>query len=136
MNIRWMSDRRVNNVRARGFWKTAIYDGVLKFGIGGVLLLTFLGLLWNGSETFAMPWWRRGCIATFSGGFVWGTALWLLAISPLRMRELAHWSLALTILGGGGVYLFWKLDIVTAVTIVGAATAYVLLLIIRENKKV
>jgi hypothetical protein len=130
-----MSDKSAHDLLAEGFWKATLYRGVLKFGIPGVLLLTVLGLIWNGTQTFELAWWREASIGFLLGGFVWGAALWLIAKSPLLVREALNWSLTLAILVGGGIYLFMKLDWISAITVLVLVASYFLVLFLRENTR-
>ena len=106
MNFQWMSDELAQKRLAEGFWKCAFYRGVLKFGISGVLILTLLGLIWNGMQTFEMAWWKKGSIGFLLGGFVWGAALWSVARVPQRSREILHWALAFTVVVAVGIYFY------------------------------
>jgi hypothetical protein len=130
-----MSDKSTQELLAQGFWRTALYRGILKFGIPGVLLLTVLGLIWNGDQTFEMAWWREGSVGFLLGGFIWGAALWLIARSPLLVRETLNWSLMLAILVSGGIYLFAKLDWISALTILVVVVLYLSVLFLRENTR-
>lgn len=89
-----MPDHRAQKILSRGFWKGSFYIGILRFGIPAAVLLTVIGLMWNGTQTFELAWWRKGTVGFLLGGFVWFASLWLVARLPLLFREVICWGLA------------------------------------------
>jgi len=132
--FRWMSEKSAQTLLAEGFWGAAVYRGIIKFAIPGIFLLTMVGLLWSGVQTFDMDWWRRGSIGLLGGGFIGGAILWLIASAPQRVRQILNWCLAIALFGGGAIYLFAKLDWVSALVILVAMAIYVVVLLVRENR--
>lgn len=131
----WMSEKSAQTLLAEGFWGAALHRGVIKFGVPGVLLLTIVGFLWSGVQTFEMEWWRRGSIGLLGGGFMGGAILWVIAKVPQRVRQVLNWCLAIALFGSGGVYLFLKLDWISALMILVAVAIYVVVLLVRENRR-
>jgi len=90
----WMSDESAQKLLSNGFWRNTLYLGLARFGVFGVVVLTAVGFIWNGAQTFDMAWWRQGSVGFLVGGFIWAAVLWLIAKLPLRVREVICWTLA------------------------------------------
>ena len=92
-----MSDESAQKVLKRGFWSGLLDMGLLRFGLGGVVLLTAVGVIWNGLQVFDMAWWRKGSVGFLLGGLIGFASLWLLAKLPPLWREVVCWTLAAAI---------------------------------------
>ena len=101
----WMSDENAQKVLNRGFWSGLLYMGLLRFGLGGVVFLTMVGVIWNGPQAFDMAWWRKGSVGFLLGGLIGFASLWLLAKLPLLWREVICWTLAAVIIAFVGFLL-------------------------------